>query len=101
MICHDEVDVTEDRGSMECSWRCGTGYLSGTVALFRVRKSPQGCQSPGVCLGTMCKGEDQLLDEGRIMPSSSIWSNSCRAIRSLSGVRRRVRADTGEPVVGM
>ncbi len=69
--------------------------------LVKPRKSPQGLQSPGVCLGTMCKADDQLLDEGRIIPSSSKWSNSCRAIRRRSGARRRVRADMGGPVVSM
>ncbi len=81
------------------SWRWRTGYLSGTVALLRAQKSPHGRQSPGVCLGIICSGDDQLLSEGRIIPSCSMWSNSCRAIFNHSGANLRVRAKTGGPVV--
>jgi len=83
------------------SWRCGTGYLLGTVSLLRPRKSPHGLQLPGIFLGTKCNEEDQLLAEGRIIPSSSMWSNSCRAICRRSGASRRVREDVGGPVVLM
>ena len=30
----------------------------------------------GVFLGSMCSGEDEALEEGRMMPNCSIWSNS-------------------------
>ena len=43
--------------------------------------------------------EDQLLEEGWIIPSSSMWSNLWRVMRNLSEARQRVRADTGGPVV--
>lgn len=45
----------------------------------------------------------QQLEEGRTIPSSSIiiCSNSCRAIKSLSGASLWVRLETGEPVVSM
>ena len=66
------------------------GYRSGTVTLLSARKSPHDLQSPGTFCGTICRGEDQLLDEDRTMPSSSMWSNSWRAIRRRSGARRRV-----------
>ena len=46
------------------SCKCGTGYRSGAVFLYKARESPHGLQSPGVCLGAMCKADDQLLDEG-------------------------------------
>ena len=49
----------------------------------------------------MCKADDQLLDEGHMIPSSNMWLNSSRAMRRRSGARRRVRVDTGEPVVSM
>ncbi len=61
-------------------------------------KSPHGLQSPGVRLGTMCKGEDQLEEEGRIAPSSNMWSNSWREIRRCLGARRLVLEDTDGPV---
>jgi len=37
---------------------------SRKVDLFRAKKSPHSFQSSGVCLGTMCMGDDQLLDKG-------------------------------------
>ena len=39
------------------------------------------------------------LNEGRIIPSFSIWSNSCQAIARHSGGNRLVLAVTGGPVV--
>ena len=75
-----------DRIAMWCS---GTG------------KSPQGLQSPAVFFGTMCKGEHQALEEGRMIPSWSMCSNSCLAARSWSGARRLERAETGAPAVSI
>ena len=66
-----------------------------------VECSAHGRQSPGVFLGTRWRGDDQLLADGRMMPNSSMWSNSWRATRRRSGPRRRARADTGSPVVSV
>ncbi len=55
-------------------------------------------QPPGVCLGTIWRGDDQLLDEGHIIPSSNIWLDSSHAIQRYSGARRRVRDDTESSV---
>ena len=52
-------------------------------------------QSPVVFFGTMWSGEDQLLAEGLIMPSCSMWSNSSLAMRRRSGGRWRALAVTG------
>ena len=41
---------------------------------------PAGAPITKDLFGTMCSGEDQLLDEGRTMPSCNMCSNSCRAI---------------------
>ena len=49
----------------------------------------------------MCRGEDQALDEGRMIPSWSICSNSCLAARRRSGARRLGRAEAGGPVVSI
>ena len=47
----------------------------------------------------MWRGDDQLLEDGRRIPSSNMWSNSRRAIWSHSGDRRHALAETGGPVV--
>ena len=47
----------------------------------------QGRKSPAVFFGTMWSGEDQLLDEGLMIPSCSMWSNSSLAMRRRSGGR--------------
>ena len=52
-------------------------------------------------LGTICKGEDQLLEDGRTTPSCNMCSNSWRAILSFSGESLLGRALTGGPVVMM
>ena len=52
-------------------------------------------------LGTMCNGDAQQLEEGRMMPRSNILSNSWRAILSRSGGSLCGRKATGGPVVGM
>ena len=44
---------------------------------------------------------DQLPDEGRTIPISNIWPNSCRAIHRHSGAKRRACANTGGPVVSI
>lgn len=49
----------------------------------------------------MWRGDDQLLEEGRMIPSSIMWSNSRRAICRCSGDSRRALAETGGPVVVM
>ena len=49
----------------------------------------------------MCKADDQLLDEGCMIPSPNMWLNSSRAMRRRSGARQQLRADTGRPVVSM
>jgi len=51
--------------------------------------------------GIMCKGENRLLEEGVMLPSSSMWLNSCQAIDSRSGESHWVWAHTGRPVVMM
>ena len=88
-------------GTAAKSWRFGTRYLSGIVTLLRARKSPHGCQSPGVRLGVICIGDDQLLSEGRIIPNYSMWSNSCCAILNRSGTNLQFHAKMGGPVVVM
>ena len=62
--------------------------------------SPHGLQSPDF-LGTMCRADDQLLEEAWMIPSSIIWSNSDLATVRRSGGRRRVRHYTGGPEVTM
>ena len=57
------------------------------------------CPEPDYCSGTMCSGEDQALNEGRMIPSCSMCSNSCLATWRHSNVRRRGRAEAGGPVV--
>ena len=49
----------------------------------------------------MCRAEDQQLEEGWIIPSSNICSNSAHAIFSLSGAKRRVQAKVGGPEVSI
>ena len=70
VVCPHQIDMRKDIGEL---WKnhedVGTGYQFGTVMSLSARKSSQGFQSPGVLLGTMCKGDAQLLEEGRIMPS--------------------------------
>ena len=44
----------------------------------------------------MCSGDNQLLADGRMMPKSSMCSNSCRAILTRSGLAHEW---TGGPVV--
>ena len=51
--------------------------------------------------GTMCRGDDHELEEGQIIPSCSMCSNSCLVIWRLSGANRHGRADVGVPVVSM
>ena len=57
------------------------------VARLSARLSPQGHQSPGVFFGTMCKGEDKVLEEGQMIPNCSMCSNSCLAAWRQSGAR--------------
>ena len=49
----------------------------------------------------MWRGEDQALEEGRMMPSWSMCSNSLLAAERRSGARRLGRAETGGPEVTM
>merc|ERR1711860_2484 len=56
----------------------GTGYLSGTVALLRRRKSPQGRQEPSG-FGTICRADAHGELLRRTMPAFSILSNSALA----------------------
>ena len=49
----------------------------------------------------MCKGDDQGDDDRRIIPSRSSSSNSAFAADNLSLSRRRARAWTGGPEVGI
>ena len=42
-----------------------------------------------------------MLEDGRMIPSCSMWSNSWRAFLSRSGVRQQGRAETGGPVVSI
>ena len=56
----------------------GRGYLSGTVAVLRRRKSPQGLQVPSG-LGTMWRGLDHGEEERRTIPDFSILRNSALA----------------------
>ena len=57
--------------------------------------SPQGRQSPGVFLGTMCNGDAQQLEDGWIMPRANNHSNSWQAILSRSGGSLRRRGARG------
>ena len=70
------------------------------VALFSSQKSPHGRQSLGVFLGTMCGGEDELLDDGLTMPTSITCSNSWQVILSCSGAADEV-VHTLEGLVSM
>uniref|UniRef100_A0A5S6Q525 Uncharacterized protein n=1 Tax=Trichuris muris TaxID=70415 RepID=A0A5S6Q525_TRIMR len=47
----------------------------------------------------MCKGDAQLLLDGRMIPRRNIMLNSCLATRNFSGGSRRGRLKTGGPVV--
>ena len=47
----------------------------------------------------MCSGEDKALDEGSMIPSCSMCSNTCLATLRRSGARRLGRAETGLDVV--
>ena len=49
----------------------------------------------------MCKGDAQLLAEGRTIPSCSMCSNSRLAIWRRSGASRRALEWTGWPEVGI
>lgn len=55
--------------------------------------------SPGSFFGTMWIGDAHLLENGRMMLSFSMWSDSRLAIARRSPARRRGLAKTGEPVV--
>ena len=50
---------------------------------------------------TMCSGNDQLLDDGRMIPSSVICFNSCLATLSRSEASLRGYMLTGGPAVSM
>ena len=52
-----------------------------------------------VLFGTICNGNAQLLDDGHMIPSCNMWSNSWRATRSLSGESLRAWEWTGGPEV--
>ena len=73
----------------------------GVVTRFRARLSPQGLQSPTAFFGTTCSSEDHKLEDGQMIPSSKICSNSCRAMASFSGESRHGLALTGGPLVWM
>ena len=49
----------------------------------------------------MCKGEDQALEEGWMIPSWSMCSNSCLVVQSRSGAMRLGQAETVAPVVSI
>jgi len=51
-------------------------------------------QSPAVFLGTVCRGDDQVLDEGRMIPSWSMCSSACLAAQSRSGARDGLRLES-------
>ena len=73
----------------------GRGYLSGTVAVLRHRKSPQGLQVPSG-LGTM-RGLDHREEERQTIPAFSIMRNSTMAEASFSGFKRQALEKTGGP----
>ncbi len=52
-------------------------------------------------LGTICKGEAQGLEEGLMIPSCNMCSNSRRATLRRSGASLRARAETGGPFVAI
>jgi hypothetical protein len=82
------------------SWRCGMGYLSGLVMLFRARQPPQGRQEPSF-FGTKWIGLGQALCEGWQIPMLIICWNSSLAARSLWGGSLRAFAITGCPAVSI
>ena len=54
---------------------------------------------PGAFFRTICSGEAHELEEGWMMPSSNMWSNSWWATRRRSGDRWQGWAYTGGDVV--
>ena len=92
VIRPDEVYVGKDSSSLEYRSEVVEVGDRGTMTLLRAR---HGRQSPGVCLGTICSGDDQLLSEGRIITNCSMWSNSCCAILNRSGANLRVCVGCG------
>ena len=72
-------------------YKCGIGYLSGTVIAFIFLKSPQGYHTPVSGFWTMCSSEKYGLLEGRMMPNCKICWNSAFAILYFSG--RNLRGD--------
>lgn len=92
MVRSDEVKLRKNVGTMQ-----GCGKLLNVWNRVVVG---DGCVVEGAIvaarrqffLGTMCSGEDQLLEEGRTIPNSIMCSNSLRAMERRSGARRRVRA---------
>ena len=67
---------------------------------FNRRKPPVGRQSPEH-FGIKCKGKAHGLDEGRIIPSCSMWLNSAFVALNLSTERRWGRENAGGTVVSM
>ena len=87
MACSDKVQCGKMEApcrEIEMSCKCGMGYRSGKVRLLRARWSPYGRRSPAVFLGTKWNCEDQLLENGWMMPSCSIWLKSTLAMRRRS-----------------
>ena len=72
----------------------GRGYLSGTVAVLRQQKSPQGLQVLSG-LGTMWRGLDHGAEERQTIPAFSILRNSTLAEANFSGSKRQALAKTG------
>ena len=78
MICPNQVQLGEYAASME-----GRGEVLNVRGRVVVRNGGfiqasivTTCrQSPGVFLGTMWRGDAQLLEEGRMMPNSNMCSN--------------------------
>ena len=79
-----DLDPGEDRCSIQ-----GDQEGMGVVNWVTIRdghsvESPQERQSPRYLVGTMCRGDAQLLDEGLVIPNSCICSKSLCVILSRS-----------------
>ena len=80
----------------EKSATAGRGYLSGTVAVLRQRKSPQGLQVPSG-LGTIWRGLDHREEERQTIPAFFILRNSALGETIFSGSKRQALSKTGGP----
>ena len=76
VVCPDEVNPAENGGATKTGCRVLEMRHWVAVGDCSLVQGMKRLQSPGVYLDTMCNGEDQLLEEGWIILSSSMWSNS-------------------------